>query len=85
MVTLSFFTSPVPLEDLGALTWPTINKPRFREGKSSAEYVVTVDLKADEAQVANAYGPKGEGNDRFHTNKSLLFSLKKESVTGQTS
>ena len=51
MVVISFFTRPVPLEMLGALTWKTINKPRYREGLRSGEYVVSADLKMEEAVI----------------------------------
>ena len=51
MVVISLFTRPVPLEMLGALTWKTINKPRYREGLGSGEYVVSADLKMEEANI----------------------------------
>lgn len=51
MCVLSLFTRPVPLDLLGALTWKTINKPRFREGKKSAEYIVTADIKQEEIKL----------------------------------
>ena len=51
MVIISFFTQPVPLEMLGALTWKTINKPRYREGVTSEEYIVSADLKLEEANI----------------------------------
>ena len=60
MVVLSLFTKAVPLEALGALTWPTLNKPRYRGGKSTAEYVVNADIGG--LEMKNAYGSPGEGN-----------------------
>ncbi|XP_057296485.1 sodium/mannose cotransporter SLC5A10-like [Hydractinia symbiolongicarpus] len=51
MVTISLFTRQVPLEMLGALTWKTINRPRYREGKRSAEYVVTADVALGEVKI----------------------------------
>lgn len=51
MVVISLFTRPVPLEMLGALTWKTLNKPRFRESNRSAEYVVSANMDMDEARV----------------------------------
>ena len=50
MCVISIFTRPVPLDLLGALTWKTINKPRFREGPKSAEYVVSSDMKMEKVK-----------------------------------
>jgi len=55
MCVLSVFTRPVPLDLLGALTWKTINKPRFREGARSGEYVVSADLKLDDVKIKSMY------------------------------
>ena len=51
MVTISFFTRPVPLELLGALTWQTIDRPRYRESAKSAEYVVSADVRMEKVKV----------------------------------
>ena len=61
MIVISLFTKPVPLEDLGALTWPTINKPRYRSGRATAEYVVHAEDPLELDKVSNAHGPVGEG------------------------
>ena len=53
MCFLSLFTRPVPLDLLGALTWKTINKPRYKEGSKSAEYVVNADMKLDEVKISS--------------------------------
>ena len=55
MCILSLFTRPVPLDLLGALTWKTINKPRFREGATSAEYVVSANVRSDDVQITSMY------------------------------
>ena len=61
MIVLSFFTPPVPIEELGALTWPTINNPRYRGGKVKAEYTVSTGDTFDLDKVTNAHGQAGEG------------------------
>ena len=58
MVTISLFTSPVPLDALGALTWPTLNNPRYRGSGATAEYVVNADSNIE---MTNAHGAPGEG------------------------
>lgn len=58
MITISLFTKPVPLDALGALTWPTLNHPRYRGGRSSAEYVVNAETGFE---MSNAHGAPGEG------------------------
>ena len=55
MCVLSLFTRPVPLDLLGALTWKTINKPRFKEGMKSAEYTVSADLKLDDVRISSKF------------------------------
>ena len=77
MVTITFFTTPVPLEYLGALTWPTINQPRYREENDFPEYVVSATLKLEEAQVNKAYGSAGEG-------KYCILSANQESLLGES-
>ena len=58
MVTISLFTSPVPLDALGALTLPTLNNPRYRGSGATAEYVVNADSNIE---MTNAHGAPGEG------------------------
>lgn len=53
MCVITFFTRPVPLDLLGALTWKTLNKPRFRESAKSAEYVVSADMKLEDVKFDN--------------------------------
>eukprot|EP00794_Sanderia_malayensis_P006218 gene6218-6934_t len=60
MIFLSFFTPSVSIEDLGALTWPTINNPRYRSGRSKAEYTVSTGDQFDMDRVTNAHGQAGE-------------------------
>ena len=58
MVVISLFTRPVPLDALGALTWPTLNHPRYRGGGATAEYVVNAESGFE---MSNAHGAPGEG------------------------
>ena len=62
MVVISFFTPAVPVEALGALTWPTLNKPRYRGSRPTAEYVVN----ETGIEMTNAHGAPGEGMKLFH-------------------
>ena len=73
MVLISFFTTPVPLDALGALTWPTINNPRYRGGKSKAEYVVNSGDHLELDRVTNAHGPSGEG--MFHVSCCIIVII----------
>ena len=69
MVLVSLFTTPVPLDALGALTWPTLNKPRYRGGGATAEYVVNPE---GGIEMTNAYGSPGEGSN-FNIINILYF------------
>lgn len=51
-------STPVPLDALGALTWPTLKHPRYRGGRVSAEYVVNAESGFE---MTNAHGAPGEG------------------------
>lgn len=57
MTVISFFTKPVPLDELGALTWPTINK--FK-AKVTAKKVVPMESKGTNTRRPS--GIRGEGN-----------------------
>ncbi|XP_066930269.1 sodium/mannose cotransporter SLC5A10-like [Clytia hemisphaerica] len=64
MCVLSLFTRPVPLDLLGALTWKTINKPRFKEGMKSAEHTVSADLKLDDVRISTSNSQVGLNADQ---------------------
>jgi len=75
MVVISLFTRPVPLEMLGALTWKTLNKPRFRESNRSAEYVVSADMDMDEARVKD-YGNVATSKTQLTVEQEELDDIK---------
>ncbi|XP_012560407.2 sodium/mannose cotransporter SLC5A10 isoform X1 [Hydra vulgaris] len=51
MMLTSLFTRPVPLEKLGALTWKTINKPRYYDSPQEIAKVIDMGVEMGESSI----------------------------------